>query len=59
MMQTMCQLVNNEILSNRKFNQNWLTNAQRPYLIPKDPNNAMDELLMFTRTMNNSNKIQF
>jgi hypothetical protein len=66
MMQTLCQLVNNEIISNKKSNcnqtdfqipeshQNWLTNAQRPYLIPKDTNNAMDELLLFTRRMNNS-----
>jgi hypothetical protein len=61
MMQTMCQLVNNEILSNKKFNQNqnWLNNTQRPYVIPKDTNNAMDELLMFTRTMNNGEKTQF
>ena len=33
--------------------QNWLTNAQRPYLIPKDTYNAMDELLLLTRRMNN------
>ncbi len=65
MMQTVCQLINNEIISNRKFNgdfesrSNWLNNAQRPYLIAKDTTNAMDELLLFTRRMNNGEKIQY
>lgn len=62
MMQMICQLVNNEIISKKKSkqdldtsqsHQNWLNNAQKPYLIPKDTNNAMDELLLFTRRMNN------
>ncbi|CAF5152436.1 unnamed protein product, partial [Rotaria sp. Silwood1] len=73
MMQTICQLVNNEIISNKKYeekfslkkihqdethidgiesHQNWLNNAQRQYLIPKDINNAMNELLMLTRRIN-------
>jgi hypothetical protein len=71
MMQTICQVVNNEMISNRKgqidfdlprssssSHQNWLTNAQKPYLIEKDTTNAMDELLIFTRRMNNG-KILF
>ena len=65
MMQTICQAVNNEMISNRRpprdeidfnvsqSNQNWLTNAQRPYLVEKDTDNAMHELLTFTRRMNN------
>ncbi|CAF2947726.1 unnamed protein product [Rotaria sp. Silwood2] len=73
MMQTICQLVNSEIISNKKCeekfplkklhrsqtdfdgiesHQNWLNNAQRSYLIPKDTNNAMNDLLMLTRRMN-------
>ena len=68
MMQTICQLVNNEMVSNRKgyrdqtdFDrsgsyQNWLNNAQRPYLIEKDTTNAMNELLNFTRRMNSGRK---
>ncbi len=69
MMQTICQLVNNELISNRKVYrdqmdfdrtgsyQNWLNNAQRPYLIEKDTTNAMDELLYFTRRMNNGRRL--
>lgn len=62
MMQTICQVVNNDMLSNRRpqtdlyasqSNQNWLTNAQRPYLVEKDTDNAMNELLTFTRRINN------
>ncbi len=71
MMQTLCQLVNNEIISNKIFKQkqmdcemnesrdNWLNNAQRPYLIAKDTSNAMDELLLFTRRMNNGEIIEY
>ncbi len=70
MMQTICQVVNNEMISNRKpyqdqtdfdrpgSHQNWLNNAQRPYLIEKDTTNAMDELLIFTRRMNNGEIIR-
>ncbi|CAF3545179.1 unnamed protein product [Rotaria sp. Silwood1] len=78
MMQTICQLVNNEIISNKKYeekfslkkihqdethidgiesHQNWLNNAQRQYLIPKDINNAMNELLMLTRRINGATPI--
>ncbi len=32
---------------------NWSGNTQRSYMIPKDTSNAMDELLMFARRMNN------
>lgn len=74
MMQTICQLINTEIVSSKKYdnkyllktshrddtnfevsrsNENWLTNAQRPYLIPKDTDNAMNELLLLTRRMGN------
>ncbi|CAF1017836.1 unnamed protein product [Rotaria sordida] len=78
MMQTICQLVNSEIISNKKCeekfslknihqdqtdldriesHQNWLNNAQRPYIIPKDANNIINELLLLTRCMNNATPI--
>lgn len=62
MMQTICQVVNNDMLCNRRppadlhisqSNPNWLTNAQRPYLVEKDTDNTMHELLTFTRRVNN------
>ena len=62
MMQTICQVVNNDMLSNRRppadlhisqSNPNWLTNAQKPYLVEKDTDNTMNELLTFTRRINN------
>lgn len=58
MMQMLCQLVNNEILSKKDHgifhsNDNWLNNAQKPYLIPKDTTNAMNELFLLTRKINN------
>ena len=31
----------------------WLGNDQRSYVLPKDTSNAMNELLMFSRRMNN------
>ncbi|CAF1236696.1 unnamed protein product [Adineta steineri] len=69
MMQTICQLINNEIIPNKKCqaytsrnnrdqtdlesHQNWLNNVQRPYILSKDKTNAMDQLLMLAHRMNN------
>ncbi|UJR10099.1 hypothetical protein I4U23_014321 [Adineta vaga] len=65
MMQTICQLINHEIISNRKScsshhernqsddqaRQNWVNNVQKSYVIPKEMNNGMEDLLMIARQM--------
>lgn len=75
MMQTICQLINNEIITNKnsqdiislkknfrdqndyeefRTHQNWSTNPEKP-----EVNNVMNELLKFSRRMNNGEVILF
>ncbi|CAF0861805.1 unnamed protein product [Adineta ricciae] len=71
MMQTICQLVNHEIISNRKpcgfhhdrnqFDgqscQNWTNNVQKSYIAPKEPNNGIEDLLALAQQMTNDTNL--